>query len=70
MVELLFWLLSLLIYLGFSVWLAKAILVAIFHAVSSREGIKQPAVVSVWADTEAVKASDGRLDHAPELPKR
>ena len=64
MVELIFWALSLLICLGVSVWLAKGILIAIFHAVSLGEAVNQRVV------RLAVETSDARLDHTLELVKR
>ena len=63
MMGLIFWALFLFVYFGFSLWLAKGILVAIFHAVS-REGAEQP-VASL-----AVETSESHLDHTLELLKR
>jgi len=47
MLELLFWGLSLIAYAGFSVWLAKAVLHAIFLAVSRGARTPEPVQVTI-----------------------
>jgi len=67
MTDLIFWSLFLLVYLGFSVWLAKGILLAIFHAVSSHGTVEKPAVSPLWTEAHALETSESRLDHSLEL---
>lgn len=61
MFELGFWFLFLLVYAGFSIWLAKTILVGIFRVVTAREAIKEPAVV-MWTGGDHFESSERRLD--------